>query len=330
MLSTDELTKLAVTEDPPCPVCGRLEIPPPSIYEASVHSRGAIVGLSRCPDCRLYFTRPRLVEHNVDPRVTSYEYILEKYGGEARANNFHKNDNYRLYLRLAATHLMKAGRKPRYSVLDIGAHCGFFVRFASENGWQAYGVEPAAPLVRFGREMNGVGTLAEGFFDERVHAGRGFDLVTLFDVLEHLPDPVRLLEKVRARLMPGGLVLCKVPHVRFYLGFLGMVRAAGRVGILPEFPTFDCEPPTDRRHSEVPPFFDLFEHVVHYDENAVSAVFGRAGFGQWSLLPAPPTNPPGHYLNLPRRLFYGLSRTAHRITGRHGRLTHGLIIAAWS
>jgi SAM-dependent methyltransferase len=299
------------------------------VYEASVHSRGEIVGLSRCPDCRLYFTRPRLRDHNVDPRVTSYDYIVDKYGGEARRDDFHKNGNYRRYLSLAEAHLRQANRVGPYAVLDIGSHCGFFVRFASENEWQAFGVEPAPPLVRFARELNGVHTIEEGFFDERSHEGRSFDLVTMFDVLEHIPDPVALLSKVRARLRPGGLILCKVPHVRFYLGFRRWVEALGRLSILPRFPTFSSEPAPELRRSEVPPFFDLFEHVVHYDDDAVGAVFSRAGFARTRLLPAPPTNPRGHYLNVPRSLFYQLTRLVYAVSRRHGRWTHGLIIMAW-
>lgn len=328
-MSETEIVPGTLTETPACPACGRAEVPPPVVYETSVHSRGAVVGLSRCPDCLLYFTRPRLVEHNVDPRVTSYDYIADKYGGEARRNDFHKNGNYRLYLRLAEEHLKRAGRERPYSVLDIGSHCGFFVRFASENGWEAFGVEPAPPLARFARELNHVETIEEGFFDEETHPGRSFDLVTMFDVLEHIPEPVELLRKVRSRLKPGGLVLCKVPHVRFYLGFRRSVERLGKLGLLPRFPTFVSEPPAEAKESEVPPFFDLFEHVVHYDENAVAAVFGRAGFDNWRLLPAPPTNPAGHYLNAPRSAFYRLSRLAHALTHRPGRLTHGLLILGW-
>jgi hypothetical protein len=124
-------------------------------------------------------------------------------------------------------------------------------------------------------------------------------------------------------------VLCKVPHVQFYLGFRRLVDALGRLSILPAYPTFSSEPPLDKRCSEIPPFFDLFEHVVHYDEDAVKAVFGRAGFVHWRLIPAPPTNPRGHFLNVPRSLFYHLSRLLYAATGRHGSFTHGLIIMSW-
>lgn len=329
MASTATAEQTAKTEKPPCPACGREEVSSPLVYEASIHSRGQVVGLSRCPDCRLHFTRPRLVEHNVDPRVTSYDYILEKYRDEAEQGNFHKNSNYALYLSLAQRHLRNQGDDPPYRVLDIGSHCGFFLRFASELGWHAQGIEPAPPLVRFAREVNRVEHIEQGFFDERSIPGERFHLVTMFDVLEHIPEPTRLLSAVRERLADGGLVLCKVPHVQFYLTWRSAVAALGRVGLLPSYPTFLNAPPPGERDSSLPGFFDLFEHVVHYDANAVEAVFSRAGFRHWKLLPAPPTNPRGHYLNLPRSGVYQLARAHHAVRRRPGALTHGLLILAW-
>jgi SAM-dependent methyltransferase len=270
-----------------------------------------------------------LVDHNVDPRVAAYDYIVDKYGGEARENNFHKNRNYRYYLRLAEAHMREMGRSQPYTILDIGSHCGFFLRFATENGWKAYGIEPAAPMVRFAREMNRVQHIEEGFFDTNSYSGQRFDLVTMFDVLEHIADPVGLLQPVRERLADGGLVLCKVPHVGFYLSWRATVDRLGKLGVLPPFPTFLSEPPEDARSSQLPGFFDLFEHVVHYDDNAVEAVFRRAGFQNWTLLPAPPTNPRGHHLNLPRTLVYRFSKVIHSLVKKNSPLTHGLLILAW-
>lgn len=319
----------ALTENPPCPACGREDIPPPLFFEASEHSLGQVLGISRCQSCGLHFTRPRLVDHNVSTRHAAYRALLEKYGAEARSGRFHKNSNYRYYLEHAEPLLEIHGRSRPYRVLDIGAHCGFFLRFAAERGYQARGIEPAPAMVRFAREMNGVERIEEGLFGPESLPGQMFDLVTLFDVLEHVPRPVELLRTVREKLYPGGLALCKVPHARFYLKWQGLVAFLGKAGILPRYPTFHREPPEELRASRVPPFFDLFEHVVHYDEKAVSSVFGRAGFEDWLLLPAPPTNPPGHFLNPYRAAAFLLARLLHRLGLKPGSLTHGLVILAW-
>ena len=101
-----------------------------------------------------------------------------------------------------------------------------------------------------------------------------------------------------------------------------------RTGLLPRFTTFDSPPVESERNGKVPGFFDLFEHVVHYDAPGVEAVFEAAGFEGTRLLPAPPTNPAGQYLNFPRTATYQLARTLHALGRKPGALTHGLLIVA--
>ena len=325
----DRESETTPLEYPPCPGCGNEDIPPPLVYETSVYSEGFTVGLSRCPRCDVYFTRPRLARHNVRTREAEYEQIKRKYESEARSGRFHKNQNYRYYLGLAESHLRQRGAATPYRVLDIGSHCGFFVRFARELGWDARGIEPAGPMVRFAREINGLETIEQGLFDERSCEGESFHLITMFDVLEHIPDPVKLLRAVRNRLVPGGLVLCKVPHIRFYVAWRRFVMALSAIGVLPRYPTYLAEPPAEAKTSTVPPLFDLFEHVVHYDDAAVARIFRQADFSSTSTLPAPPTNARGDYLNLPRSLTYGMAREAFRLGYRPDRLMHGLLIVGY-
>ena len=99
-----------LTEEPPCPACGREELPAPVVFEASVFSQGQVLGLTRCPDCLVHFTRPRLVKHNTAVRGTTYERVLEKYGMAARTGDFNKKNNYAYYLRLAEKRLERGGR----------------------------------------------------------------------------------------------------------------------------------------------------------------------------------------------------------------------------
>lgn len=324
-----EMDLAAGVELPACPSCGNEEIPPPLVYEASVHSDGHTVGLSRCPGCGVYFTRPRFARHNVRTREARYEDIVEKYGPEARSGEFHKSGNFRYYLRLAEEHLRRRNVQPPFRVLDIGAHCGFFLRAAKERGWVVRGIEPAPPMARFAREMNEIDAVQQGFFDETSLLDQTFHLVTMFDVLEHIPDPVRLLSAVRARLRLEGLVLCKVPHIGFYVTWRSVVMALSAAGVLPKYPTYVTEPPPEASTSNVPPLFDLFEHVVHYDATAVARIFPRAGFAATRILPAPPTNPKGHPLNAPRSLTYWGARLMHLFRDRPGALTHGLLILGY-
>ncbi len=89
-------------------------------------------------------------------------------------------------------------------LLDVGCHIGVFLEIAAARGWDAWGVEPsrwAAEQARHRGFNVKTGTLAQAGF-----ADHSFDVVTLWDVIEHLSDPRGELERVNRVLKPGGLV----------------------------------------------------------------------------------------------------------------------------
>lgn len=91
-------------------------------------------------------------------------------------------------------------------VLDVGCAAGFFLEVAREQGWQARGVELSAYAAEYARSQFGLdvvtGTLAAAKFPLR-----SFDLITLWDVIEHLPNPSEILTLVHDLLRPSGLVI---------------------------------------------------------------------------------------------------------------------------
>ena len=96
----------------------------------------------------------------------------------------------------------------RESLLEIGCGSGFLLEEALRQGWSdVHGIEPslaaaskAAPRIR---ERIRVGVLESGVFP-----AESFDLICLFQVLDHLPDPFEALSECRRLLRPGGVVLC--------------------------------------------------------------------------------------------------------------------------
>lgn len=106
--------------------------------------------------------------------------------------------------------LRDGGRLPR-SLLDVGAGMGLMVEAAGERGLEAVGIEPSTFLADHARDR-GL-DVHTGVLPHPAVEGRTFDLVTCIDVIEHVTDPVGLLEQLRAHVSPDGLVVVGTPDV---------------------------------------------------------------------------------------------------------------------
>ena len=97
-------------------------------------------------------------------------------------------------------------------LLDIGAGSGKLVRFLRGRGMDAHGVEPSRAL--FDRFLGTEAAFTCAMLDDYRSTGvAAFDIVTAFDVIEHVPDPVAFLGDVAALLKPGGVFFASTPDV---------------------------------------------------------------------------------------------------------------------
>ncbi|MFN8533382.1 MAG: class I SAM-dependent methyltransferase [Dehalococcoidia bacterium] len=116
-----------------------------------------------------------------------------------------------------------AARAPNGLALDVGTSFGWFLR-AAPPGWQVRGLEPA-PEVAAGDRAAGLDVRTGG-----VEALAGdpdrYDLITLWNVFEHLPEPRRVLRAIHDRLQPGGLLALSVPNRLGLYNRLGYFAAA--------------------------------------------------------------------------------------------------------
>lgn len=95
-------------------------------------------------------------------------------------------------------------------LLDVGCGNGAGLEAAEGAGFTAHGIDTSAAAVQLCRER-GLSAELRGVEDSEL--GDSWDVVTMWDVLEHIPEPFAFVSAIRKRLAPGGLLTIKVPSV---------------------------------------------------------------------------------------------------------------------
>ena len=98
------------------------------------------------------------------------------------------------------------------SLLDVGAAAGFILQGFCDAGWTGTGVEPNARMAAEACRRFGLDVVASPF--EHYRPGRTFDVVTMFQVIAHFPDPAAALRHAASLLRPGGLLLVETWNYR--------------------------------------------------------------------------------------------------------------------
>ncbi len=96
-------------------------------------------------------------------------------------------------------------------LLDIGSGPGHFLSIAAWHGWQVVGIEPRQEAAQFCREYFGI-KAHNGFLEDFNEAPCTYDVVTLWDVLEHVSNYAQFFDQCLAMLKPGGILAFSVPN----------------------------------------------------------------------------------------------------------------------
>ena len=104
----------------------------------------------------------------------------------------------------------KIKRKTR-SVLDVGSGSGFFLKRAKERGWTVNGIEPNKIASNYSEKI-GIPVINDFFQNIDNKKMKKYDVINLFDVLEHVHNPSELLKKCHRLLKSGGIIVIEVPN----------------------------------------------------------------------------------------------------------------------
>ncbi len=185
-----------------CMPCGSAEAEP--LYPRELPN------IVRCKNCGFVYASPRLKEECVK-ELYSKSYF-ESHASEKMGYDNYVSDRelvektFRKRLKtLEGRWLKKKGR-----VLDVGCATGFFLNTARRMGWETAGVEISDYCCEYAEREFGL-KLFNGQFRDLAPSTGLFDLVTMWDYLEHSFTPDRDLETAFARLKPGGILALATP-----------------------------------------------------------------------------------------------------------------------
>jgi 2-polyprenyl-3-methyl-5-hydroxy-6-metoxy-1,4-benzoquinol methylase len=177
----------------------------------------------RCAQCAHVYVTPQPCAEHLAEQVYDANYWRSS-APCTRGYGDYLGDE-RLYMRTFARRAQVIERWFPHSgrVLDVGCAAGYFLRVLRARGWDVHGVEPSSAVARAAQASLGVERIHAGTLDSASFRPRSFDLVTLWDVLEHLPDPARALERATGWLRPGGRLVLETQDVASFAA-----RALGR------------------------------------------------------------------------------------------------------
>jgi 2-polyprenyl-3-methyl-5-hydroxy-6-metoxy-1,4-benzoquinol methylase len=138
-------------------------------------------------------------------------------------------------------------------ILDIGAGTGDFLSVAKKNGWQTIGVEPSdkAKAIALKKEVSFVEDTAE-------LEKQSFDVITMWHVLEHVPNLDNQIKELKRLLKPNGSLIVAVPNFKsFDAKYYGAFWAA----------------------------YDVPIHFWHFSKKAIKALFEKEEMELEKVLP---------------------------------------------
>jgi 2-polyprenyl-3-methyl-5-hydroxy-6-metoxy-1,4-benzoquinol methylase len=238
------------TKEDSLPACRLCNAPMSKQLGMEEHS-GVLYHVAHCTRCDLI----QAVEHvaSVSP---DYIDLDESAVSTDRlwCQGIHKHPAFRQWFALSR----KFSAKPGMRVLDIGCGTGGFLQFASQCGYQAYGFDASrAQAEHAASEFPSVrcSTSPVAYLRELDQPNLKFDIVTLWDVFEHIRNPLSFLEEIKGVLDRNGVLFLSIPNG-------GALRWK-----LPLYRAF-------RRSPDLTPW----EHVFYYSPRALALCLEKAGF----------------------------------------------------
>jgi 2-polyprenyl-3-methyl-5-hydroxy-6-metoxy-1,4-benzoquinol methylase len=202
-------------------------------------------------ELQLLKTHPQPELENLGKYYESEDYISHT---DAKRSLFEKIYHWvKIYSLNKKVSLINSLHKSKGSLLDIGAGTGDFLVTAKANGWQITGIEPNENAKKL--------AVSKGVsFENRIEhiENQQFDVITMWHVLEHVPNVEHQIKELKRLLKPNGTIIIAVPNFKsFDAGYYGEFWAA----------------------------YDVPRHLWHFSKTSIEKLFGKENINLVKILP---------------------------------------------
>lgn len=163
--------------------------------------------LTKCGKCGFVFMKQIPTTEELSKHYSTYSYGREQYLSPITIKNYN----------LLLDEFEKYRKNNR--LLDVGCGMGFFLEQAKKRGWEVYGTEYSPKAVEI-NEAKGI-KMMQGQLNSTLFKDTDFDIVTSFEVIEHINNPLEEVREIYKLLRKGGLFYCTTPNfnslLRYYL-----------------------------------------------------------------------------------------------------------------
>ena len=224
----------------------------------------------KCDECGLVYT----------DLILSTIKLQETYSEQYFRENYHNVLSSKISFFKEILEFIESQTKKVGKLLDVGCGVGTFLEIAKTKKWDAIGVEISNSAIRNTQKKKNL-EVYEGSIELLPRQYKDFDLITAWDVIEHVEDPVDFLLHINKILKKDGILVLKIPNsqsisVRFYML---LSRISNR----------------DYIHAT--------SHLSHFTASTISLTLEKAGFVVHKIQTAPEPTTTNHDISWKRILW---------------------------
>ncbi len=164
--------------------------------------------LVKCRNCGLIYLNPRPGQEEISKQYSA-KYHIGKLLGQEPKTEFEIEEEINKNAGRTDEIVRQFGTRGK--LLDIGCSAGFFIASLKRRGWDVTGIDISEWAGKFAREKLGLNVLTGSV--EEIRINKQFEVVTMYHIIEHLPNPLKTLKRVQELIADKGVLVIKGPNL---------------------------------------------------------------------------------------------------------------------